>query len=96
MDALATDTPMKTPVSDTSPAAERVLVEGYRRMSAREKLQRVAALNRALLQLAAARIRVRYGENIPEREVRLRLGALWLDGGTMRDAFGWDPEIRGY
>ncbi|MBA2245339.1 MAG: hypothetical protein H0W11_10310, partial [Gemmatimonadetes bacterium] len=47
---------MKTRFSDTSPDAERVLLEGYRRMSPREKLQRVVALNRTLEQLARARI----------------------------------------
>ncbi len=87
---------MKTSVSDTSPAAERVLLEGYRRMSPREKLQRVVALNRTLEQLARARIRAQYGEHLTERELRLRLGALRLDRATMVRGFGWDPEVEGY
>ncbi len=32
----------------------------------------------------------------PERELALRLGALWLDRETMIRAFDWDPEIHGY
>ncbi len=87
---------MKPIVSDTSPDAERVLLEGYRRMSPREKLQRVVSLNRALEQLARARIRSKYGEHLSERELRLRLGALRLDRATMVRVFGWDPDVEGY
>jgi hypothetical protein len=87
---------MNQSVSDTSPAAERVLLEGYRRMTPREKAQRLVALNRALEQLARARIRAQYGEHLTERELRLRLGALRLDRVTMVRAFDWDPEAHGY
>lgn len=80
--------------SDTPPAMERILIEGYRRMSPREKLARVVALNRALDQLARARIRAQYGD-ISEREMRLRLAALRLDAQFLTDAFGWDPRVRG-
>jgi hypothetical protein len=81
--------------SDTSPDAERVLIEGYRRMRPAEKLERVAALNRALIELATARLRAQYGASISPRELRLRLAALWLDADTMRDAFDWDPALHG-
>jgi hypothetical protein len=37
-------------VSDTAPEVERVLLEGYRRMSPAEKLRRVEELNEAALQ----------------------------------------------
>ena len=83
-------------MKDTSPAAERVLIEGYRRMSPQQKLERVVALNRALEQLARARLRAQYGEQMPEREMRLRLASLRLDRETMIKAFDWDPEERGY
>jgi CHASE2 domain-containing sensor protein len=86
----------KVGFSDTSPDAERVLIEGYRRMSPHEKLQRVVALNRALEQLARARIRAQYGENLSEHEVRLRLAALRLDREVMVRVCGWDPEVEGY
>ena len=87
--------PAHVGVSDTSPDAERFLIEGYRRMSPTEKLQRVASLNRALVTLAAARIRADYGD-ISEEEMRLRLGALRLGRETMMKVFGWDPEEKGW
>lgn len=81
--------------SDTPPAVERLLVDGYRRMPSAAKLHRVVAMNRALEQLARARLRARYGPDIPEREMRLRLGALRLDADIMRDVFDWDPRVHG-
>lgn len=86
---------MKPATADTPPEVERMLVEGYRRMSPRRKLERVVALNRAVERLAAARLRARYGEDMSERELRLRLGALRLDRRVMLEAFRWDPDVRG-
>jgi hypothetical protein len=82
--------------SDTGPAIEQMLIEGFRAMSASAKLQRVVALNRALVQLATARIRAQYGDDLSERELRLRLAALRLDREVMLRIFGWDPEAEGY
>jgi CHASE2 domain-containing sensor protein len=87
--------PGRTGVSDTSADAERVLIEGYRRMSPAEKLERVFELNHALEQLQRARITADYGD-IPEREMRLRLASLRLGRETMVKAFGWDPEEMGW
>lgn len=87
--------PARTGLSDTSADAERVLIEGYRRMSPGEKLERVFALNDALEQLQRARIAADYGD-IPEREMRLRLASLRLGRDTMVKAFGWDPEEMGW
>lgn len=87
---------MKTQSSDTPPEIEEILLEGYRRMSPREKLERVMDLNRSAQEMAAARIRAQYGPDLSDRELRLRLAALWLDRETMVRAFGWDPEIQGY
>lgn len=85
----------KLPPSDTSPEAERFLNEAYRRMTPTEKLQRVAALNRSLLQLSAARIRQQYGD-VSDDEMRLRLAALRLGRETMIKLFDWDPDERGW
>jgi hypothetical protein len=82
------------PPSDTSPAAERILVEGFRRMTPADKMKRVASMNRAVEQFALARLRAQYGE-MSETEQRLRLAALRLDPGIMRTVFGWDPDVRG-
>jgi hypothetical protein len=49
---------------------------------------------------AAARIRAQYGPDLPERELRLRLAALWIDRDIMVRAFvrafGWDPWAEEY
>ena len=81
---------------DTPPEIEQILIEGYRRMSLAEKLQRVCDLNHMVETMAAARIRQQYGPDLPERELRLRLAALRLDRETMIEVFGWDPEEKGY
>lgn len=86
---------MRTGKSDTAPEIEAILVEGYRCMSASEKLERVADLNRTLRSLALAGIRLRYGNDLPADEERLRLAALSIDRESMIRAFGWDPEVHG-
>jgi hypothetical protein len=87
---------MSSGPSDTARSAEAFVIEGYRSMSAADKLRRVDDLNEAILELAAARIRRERGVDIPERELRLRLASLWLDRETMVRVFGWDPEEKGY
>jgi predicted RNase H-like HicB family nuclease len=81
--------------ADTSPEAERARIQGYRRMTPTQKLQRVGALNEALKILQKARIRADYG-NIPDEEMRMRLGALRLGRETMMKVFGWDPDEKGW
>lgn len=81
--------------SDTSPEAQRVLIEGYRRMTPTQKLRRVESLNRALVLLQKARLRAEYG-NISDEEMRMRLGALRLGRETMIKVFGWDPDEKGW
>jgi hypothetical protein len=81
--------------SDASPEAERFLIEGYRRMSPSDKLARVFSLNGMIEQLQRARITADYGE-MSEREMRLRLASLRLGRETMVNAFGWDPEEKGW
>jgi hypothetical protein len=83
-------------LNEASPEVERLLIDGYARMSPAEKLQRVSVLNRALDQLAEVRIRETYGVDIPRREVDLRLAALRIDRQTMILVFDWDPEEKGY
>jgi hypothetical protein len=51
--------------SDTSPAAQRVLDEGLRRMPAWRKLQLVGEMNRMLDELALAGLRQRYPTATP-------------------------------
>ena len=87
---------MRTQSPDTPPEIEAILVERYRQMTPMEKLHQVFELNRMAQQMAAMRIEAQYGPNLSERELRLRLAALWLDRETMIAAFGWDPEVKGY
>ena len=84
-----------SPLSDTSPAIRKIIVEGYRHMSSQEKLRCVDEMTKAVQQLALARIRKQY-KGIPEREQQLRLASLWLDRETMIRVFDWDPKKEGY
>jgi hypothetical protein len=87
---------MRTQSPDTPAEIEQRLVEEYRRMSPGQRLMMAMEMNRAVQQMAAARIRAQYGPDLPERELRLRLAALWIDRDTMVRAFGWDPRAEGY
>jgi hypothetical protein len=81
--------------ADTRPEVARILLEGYRRMSPAEKLQRACDLSQATRQMAAARIRGMY-PGADERQVRLRVAALTLGRDTMVRVFGWDPDKEGW
>ncbi len=65
-------------------------------MTPRQKLERVNQLNRSLRALALAGIRQRFGRDLPEKELQLRLAALSIDRETMIDAFNWDPQEHGF
>lgn len=82
-------------LTDTDPRCEAVLLAAFRAMSPTEKLRRVEQMSNATLELAAARLRHQYGP-MSERELRLRLAALWLDRESLKRATGWDPEEHGY
>ena len=86
---------MLKPLSrDTDPRVWQRIIDGYRRMSPGEKLARVGQLNRAAQQMALARLRREYPDDT-ERELQLRLAALWLDVDTMRRVFGCHPDHKG-
>jgi hypothetical protein len=81
--------------SDTSPEAEKVLIDLYRRMPGWQKLQQVMDLNRTVNDLALADIRRRHPQ-ATERELLLRLASRRLPPDTMRQVFGWDPDEMGF
>jgi hypothetical protein len=81
--------------NDTSPEVERILVEGYRKMSPAQKLARVEALTRAVQELALLDVRRRY-PNADEREQALRVASRWIEPELMRRALGWDAREAGY
>lgn len=80
---------------DTPPDIQKIIIEGYRRMSPQQKFKQVSELTKAVQQLALARIRKQYGI-LSKREQHLRLASLWLDREMMIRVFDWDPQIEGY
>ena len=84
-----------SPVNDTDPKIEAVLLEGYRAMSVAQKLARVSALTQAVQELALLDIRRRHPDADP-REQALRLASRWLDPDLMKRAFGWDVRVSGF
>lgn len=86
---------MKPLSRDTSPAAERILIEGYRRMTPSQKLRRVQLLSRMVQRLALADIKANHPD-ASERELRLRLASRSLDHDLLRKFCGWNPDIEGY
>jgi hypothetical protein len=81
--------------ADTRPETARLLLEGYRRMTAAQKLARVVDLSLASRQMAEARIRAQY-PRADEREIRMRIAALTLGRDLVKRAYGWDPEREGW
>jgi len=80
---------------DTHPAISALLMDGYRKMSPAQKLERVRALNHAVQQLALIDIRRRHPD-ADDRELVLRLASRWIEPELMRRAFGWDVQKAGY
>lgn len=81
--------------NDTHPKIEALLIEGYRKMSPMQKLERVCALTRAVQELALLDVRRRH-PNADAREQALRVASRWLDPELMVRAFGWDAREAGY
>jgi hypothetical protein len=83
------------PADDTHPAIKALLIEGYRKMSATEKLDQVRRLTLAVQQLALADIRRRH-PHADAREQALRLASRWIEPSLMERAFGWHTRAAGY
>jgi len=86
---------MRANLLDTPPEIEEIILEGYRKMSAAQKLKIMQDLNRAAQLLALSDIKRRYPEAV-NRELQLRLASRWIEPELMRRAFGWDREVEGY
>jgi hypothetical protein len=82
-------------LDDTSPEARRFLIERLRALPAWRKARMVSELTRACQELARAGV-LRRHPGASEREVRLRVAALWLGRETMLRVFAWDPEVHGW
>lgn len=84
----------RTQALDSRPEVERIVVEGWRRMTPAEEVAQVRELTRTARRFAMAGIRARH-PNASEREVRLRLASYWLDRETMVKWLDWDPDVAG-
>jgi hypothetical protein len=85
----------QTQSTDTTPEAERILIDAYRRMPPLEKARRLTELVRAVEELARVGVLERHPD-ANEEEIRLRLAALRFDADTMVRVFHWDPAREGY
>lgn len=81
--------------NDTNPDAERTYLNLLQAAPPWRKAAMVDSLTRSCQELAMAGIRMRYPK-ASEREVWMRLAALWLDRDTMLRVFQWDPDREGY
>ena len=78
---------MRTLAADTSPDAERVLIELWRRASPARKMAMVLSANRTARSLALVGLRERHpGES--DARLRRRLADLWLGPELAAKAYG--------
>lgn len=82
---------MRTLAEDTSPEAERVLIELWRRASPARKLSLILDTTRAAQEFALAGLRARHPNDSPER-LRRRFADLWLGPELARRVFGCPPN----
>ena len=82
---------MKTQSPDTSPEAERVLLELLRQAPAWRKLRMVEDTNRDVKDLLMAGLRQRFTQDQPA-VLRRRLPNLWLGPELSAAAYGPAPE----
>ncbi len=87
--------PMKPLSADTPPEIEKLLIEGYRRMSAAQKLRLMQDLIRTAQLLALSDVKRRHPQ-AERRELELRLASRWIEPELMKTVFGWNPEVEGY
>jgi hypothetical protein len=73
--------------ADTSPEAWRIFLEGVRRMSPAQRIQRALELSETVRSAAEAGLRERYPQ-AGHQEIFLRLARLVLDPELFRKAYG--------
>jgi hypothetical protein len=85
----------RTGLSDTTPEAERVLVEMARAMPDARKIDQVFDLIEAIRRFGMIGLRNRHPE-ASEEELKKRMAAIVFDRETVVEVYGWDPGIEGY
>lgn len=78
---------MRTLAEDTSPEAERILIELLRRASPARKMQMVASANHACRELALCGLKMRFPNDSPVR-LRRRFADLSLGKELAEKAYG--------
>jgi hypothetical protein len=84
-----------SPIQDTDPETERVLIEMTRRAPMWKRAARVNDLITSRRALIQADLRCRHPQANAE-ELRKRLAARLLPREDVIRLFGWDPEREGY
>ncbi|HEX8887897.1 MAG TPA: hypothetical protein VF779_01895 [Pyrinomonadaceae bacterium] len=84
-----------TELQDTTPEAERVLIEMLRRMPMWKRAEQLSNLIHAGRVLILADLRRRY-PNAGADELHKRMAARLLPREDVIRMFGWDPEKEGY
>jgi len=82
---------MRTLAEDTSPEAERVLIQLWRDATPARKFALVLDTTRALQEFMLAGLRERYPRH-PPAGVRRRFADLWLGAELARRAYGEPPD----
>ena len=83
-----------SPTDDTDPAIEAMLIEGYRRMSPSQKLERIRA---SPVPCSSSRCWTSgVGTRAPTSASNIRLASRRIDPELMLRAFGWDVREAGY
>jgi hypothetical protein len=86
---------MKPLFDDTHPKIEKMLIEGYRKMSSQEKMQRICQLNQFAYNLVLSSVKEKY-PNASEHEIKMRVASRSISPELMLKAFGWDVAKEGY
>lgn len=85
----------RTGLSDTTPEAERVLIELARAMPDARKIDQVFEMIDTVRMIGMAGVRSRH-PGASEKELRKRMAAIVFDRETVIEVYGWDPKIEGY
>ena len=85
----------RTGHSDTTPEAERVLIELAREIPDARKIDQVFEMIEMVRDFGMIGLRSRH-PGAPEDELKKRMAALVFDRETMLEVYGWDPKVEGY
>lgn len=85
----------RTGLQDTDTEIRQVMINLARQSPVWKKFAQVSATTEGCLALARAGIKRRH-PNATEQEIRLRLAAIMLGRETVKEVYGWDPDVEGF